>query len=215
MKATMNACTRSTLSAVFVLVTVSHALSQNTAENQSPDKKVRGFLESHRSQWHDMNIPAADGKILYDLIVTNGYTKALEIGTSTGHSGIWIAWALSKTGGNSLPLKLMKIVTARRFPILRKRGSLISWTRGLQTRTPWLTGSKDRLILFSAMRTRSGIKITSSQSPPNLPSEAVMQPITYPANRPDAGPVDGEAGNIISMSNLWQILKRQIGRAHV
>jgi predicted O-methyltransferase YrrM len=106
MKATMNACTRSTLSAVFVLVTVSHALSQNTAENQSPDKKVRGFLESHRSQWHDMNIPAADGKILYDLIVTNGYTKALEIGTSTGHSGIWIAWALSKTGGKLVTIEI-------------------------------------------------------------------------------------------------------------
>ena len=28
-----------------------------------------------------------------------GYTSALEIGTSTGHSTIWIAWALSKTGG--------------------------------------------------------------------------------------------------------------------
>ena len=30
--------------------------------------------------------------------------SALEIGTSTGHSGIWIAWALSKTGGKLITL---------------------------------------------------------------------------------------------------------------
>jgi len=45
-----------------------------------------------------MNIPDVDGKLLYDIIIKNNYKSALEIGTSTGHSGIWIAWALSKTG---------------------------------------------------------------------------------------------------------------------
>ncbi|GAH79411.1 unnamed protein product, partial [marine sediment metagenome] len=45
-----------------------------------------------------MNVSEADGKVLYDIIIKHKYKKALEIGTSTGHSGIWIAWALSKTG---------------------------------------------------------------------------------------------------------------------
>jgi predicted O-methyltransferase YrrM len=27
------------------------------------------------------------------------HRRALEIGTSTGHSGVWIGWALAKTGG--------------------------------------------------------------------------------------------------------------------
>lgn len=44
-------------------------------------------------------MPEADGKLLYDVVVRNRFTRALEIGSSTGHSGIWIAWALSKTGG--------------------------------------------------------------------------------------------------------------------
>jgi len=35
--------------------------------------------------------PEIDGKLLYDIIIRNKYTKALEIGTSTGHSSIWIA----------------------------------------------------------------------------------------------------------------------------
>jgi predicted O-methyltransferase YrrM len=63
------------------------------------DRKVRAFLDGRAGRWHDMNVSETDGRILYDLVVQNGYTRALEIGTSTGHSGIWIAWALSKTGG--------------------------------------------------------------------------------------------------------------------
>ncbi len=60
---------------------------------------MRSFLQSHASSWHDLNIPAADGQSMYDIIVQHNYKRALEIGTSTGHSGIWIAWAMSKTGG--------------------------------------------------------------------------------------------------------------------
>ena len=53
-----------------------------------------------------MNIPLSDGQALYDIIVENGYTQALEIGTSTGHSAIWIAWALSKTGGKLITIEI-------------------------------------------------------------------------------------------------------------
>lgn len=67
---------------------------------------MRNFLESHRGKWRDWNIPYSDGKILYDLIIKNEYTRALEIGTSTGHSGIWIAWALSKTGGKLVTIEI-------------------------------------------------------------------------------------------------------------
>ena len=82
------------------------ALPQKISESQDLDKKVGDFLESHRYQWHDENITAADGKVLYDLILKHRYTKAVEIGTSTGHSGIWIAWALSKTGGKLVTIEI-------------------------------------------------------------------------------------------------------------
>lgn len=74
--------------------------------SQDLDQKVRSFLDSHRRSWRDMNISETDGEILYNLIIENGYTKALEIGTSTGHSGIWIAWALSKTGGRLITIEI-------------------------------------------------------------------------------------------------------------
>ncbi|MFC1542060.1 O-methyltransferase [Candidatus Latescibacterota bacterium] len=74
--------------------------------NSEIDKKVSRFLEEHKYSWRDMNVPESDGKLLHDIIVKNNYTKALEIGTSTGHSGIWIAWALSKTGGKLITIEI-------------------------------------------------------------------------------------------------------------
>ncbi len=70
------------------------------------DSRVRAFLDGHAGQWRDMNVSEADGRILYDIIVKAKYTRALEIGTSTGHSGIWIAWALSKTGGRLITIDI-------------------------------------------------------------------------------------------------------------
>lgn len=70
------------------------------------DEKVKNFLESHRYRWRDMNVSEEDGKVLYDLVIKNNYTKALEIGTSTGRSAIYIAWALSKTGGKLITIEI-------------------------------------------------------------------------------------------------------------
>jgi caffeoyl-CoA O-methyltransferase len=39
----------------------------------------------------DLNVPESDGKLLYDLVIKNHYTRALEIGTLTGYSAMWIA----------------------------------------------------------------------------------------------------------------------------
>jgi caffeoyl-CoA O-methyltransferase len=70
------------------------------------DERVKAFLADQQYSWRDMNVPARDGQFLHDLIVEHGYKRALEIGTSTGHSGIWIAWALSKTGGKLITVEI-------------------------------------------------------------------------------------------------------------
>ena len=80
--------------------------SQDQKEDPALNDRVKKFLDSHAGRWHDMNIPTSDGRLLYDLIVKNNYRNALEIGTSTGHSGIWIAWALSKTGGKLITIDI-------------------------------------------------------------------------------------------------------------
>ena len=72
------------------------------------DRKVKAFLENNSFDWRDMNVPLSDGKVLYDIIVENNYKSAVEIGTSTGHSAIWIAWALSITGGKLITIEIDK-----------------------------------------------------------------------------------------------------------
>lgn len=81
-------------------------MSQRPGKKKDLDEQVRTFLEKRQGNWRDLNIPASDGKILYDLIIKNNYKNALEIGTSTGHSTIFIAWALSKTGGKVITIEV-------------------------------------------------------------------------------------------------------------
>jgi predicted O-methyltransferase YrrM len=80
------------------------AMAQTTGSDL--DRRVAAFLERSRGTWRDLNVPEADGRLLHDLIVERGFTRALEIGTSTGHSSIWIAWALSKTGGRLTTIEI-------------------------------------------------------------------------------------------------------------
>ncbi len=70
------------------------------------DARVQRFLADRANTWRDLNVPEQDGQLLHDLIVEHKFTRALEIGTSTGHSGIWIAWALSKTGGRLITVEV-------------------------------------------------------------------------------------------------------------
>jgi predicted O-methyltransferase YrrM len=90
--------------AIILLSCVS--MAQNNVNNKSLDVQVGNFLKEHKNKWHDLNVPYEDGQTLYDIIVKNKYRSALEIGTSTGHSSIWIAWALSKTGGKLTTIEI-------------------------------------------------------------------------------------------------------------
>jgi caffeoyl-CoA O-methyltransferase len=101
----MKALNHNRFMAVIILLPL-FALTQAQTNNTALDEKVKKFLDEHSRGWYDMNIPAADGQLLYDIIVKNNYKSALEIGTSTGHSGIWIAWALSKTGGRLITIDI-------------------------------------------------------------------------------------------------------------
>jgi predicted O-methyltransferase YrrM len=90
----------------LVTVFVSFVVDAGPGGTADLDARVEKFLESHDWGRGDMNVPTVDGRTLHDIIVKNKYTKALEIGTSTGHSAIWIAWALSKTGGKLITLEI-------------------------------------------------------------------------------------------------------------
>lgn len=94
------------LLAALVFVLTPLCKSDTKASIDDLDERVKKFLDSHYWGRGDMNVPAVDGQTLHDIIMKNKYTKALEIGTSTGHSSIWIAWALSKTGGKLITVEI-------------------------------------------------------------------------------------------------------------
>jgi caffeoyl-CoA O-methyltransferase len=88
---------------VGTLLSVSAQKPQTSIER---DAKVEKFLKENRGKWNDWNVPYEDGRVLYNLIIKHNYRRALEIGTSTGHSAIWMAWALSKTGGKLITIEI-------------------------------------------------------------------------------------------------------------
>ena len=98
-----------TIAVVCVSVVVGLAIVSGAGQSPATkdlEARVAAFLADRQYAWRDMNVPESDGRQLHDLIVKGGYTRALEIGTSTGRSGIWIALALSKTGGKLITIDI-------------------------------------------------------------------------------------------------------------
>ena len=91
---------------ILLIFPVARLIAQQSSNNSELDQRVRKFLSDNSRRWYDMNVPSVDGQLLYDIIVKNNYKNVLEIGTSTGHSGVWIAWALSKTGGKMITIDI-------------------------------------------------------------------------------------------------------------
>jgi predicted O-methyltransferase YrrM len=69
------------------------------------DAKLLPMLEDLPYEYGGMNVARADGRLLHDLIVDNGYRRGLEIGTSNGYSTLWLGLAFRKTGGRVITLE--------------------------------------------------------------------------------------------------------------
>ena len=93
---------------VTMLAIASSVAQPSDASERSgvDDANVRAFLDGRKGGWRDMNVPESDGRLLYELVVKNKYKDILEIGTSTGHSTIWLAWAASKNGGKVTTIEI-------------------------------------------------------------------------------------------------------------
>ncbi len=64
------------------------------------EKKVLATLEEMRRGPRFANVSPTDGRLLRLLTETIGAKRVVEIGTSTGESGVWFALALRTTGGH-------------------------------------------------------------------------------------------------------------------
>lgn len=71
-------------------------LARNDAEKRILDV----LTEAARSGDVFLEVPTGDGRMLRLLTETADATKVVEIGTSTGYSGLWLLLALQRTGGS-------------------------------------------------------------------------------------------------------------------
>ena len=63
------------------------------------EKRVLAALDDVYRNHRYLSVPEEDGRLLRILTESIGAKHAVEIGTSTGYSGLWILLALMKTGG--------------------------------------------------------------------------------------------------------------------
>lgn len=66
---------------------------------QAKDQAEQKILDVLTTVDKEMGVPEADGRLLRILTESIGAKHVVELGTSTGYSGLWFANALRKTGG--------------------------------------------------------------------------------------------------------------------
>jgi predicted O-methyltransferase YrrM len=67
--------------------------------NSAEEKRVLAVLDEVYRNHRYLSVPQEDGRLLRILTESIGAQHVVELGTSTGYSGLWILLALAKTGG--------------------------------------------------------------------------------------------------------------------
>jgi caffeoyl-CoA O-methyltransferase len=112
MKRPFNPGRRAALGASLALGTAAATLPSATAyaqrfrtlerapiSNTSEEKRVLAVLDDVYRNHRYLSVPEEDGRLLRILAESIGARHVVEVGTSTGYSGLWILLALARTGG--------------------------------------------------------------------------------------------------------------------
>jgi predicted O-methyltransferase YrrM len=76
-----------------------HSSSPSADEREAETKILAVLNEMVRSHETYLSVPVNDGRALRLLTEATGARNVVEIGTSTGYSGLWLCLALQKTDG--------------------------------------------------------------------------------------------------------------------
>lgn len=81
--------------------------SEMPVAKDEAEKKILGVLsEAMRTGDVYLEVPTSDGRMLRLLTEAVGAKAVVEIGTSTGYSGLWLLLALKNTGGKLTTLEI-------------------------------------------------------------------------------------------------------------
>ena len=91
------------------------ALEKHPVAKDDNEQKIFGILENIRENQSYRNVPPQDGRFLRIMTEAMNAKNVVEIGTSTGYSGIWFGLALQKTGGKltTFEIDAQRAATAR------------------------------------------------------------------------------------------------------
>jgi caffeoyl-CoA O-methyltransferase len=84
----------------FIPVALAFWLAIPLLAGPAEEKRILGVIEEARKSGDVyLEVPVADGQMLRLLTAVASAKQVLEIGTSTGYSGLWLLLALQETGG--------------------------------------------------------------------------------------------------------------------
>lgn len=89
---------------------------------QPKDELERRILQVAERVPRRMNVPESDGRWLRLLAEATGAKHVVEIGTSTGYSGLWLTLALKRTGGRLTTFEIDPQVAEIARRIFREAG---------------------------------------------------------------------------------------------
>ena len=90
-------------------------LEKPSVPKDDNERKILGILADIRATQSYRNVPPQDGRFLRITAESMNAKNVVEIGTSTGYSGIWFGMALQKTGGKltTFEIDAQRAATAR------------------------------------------------------------------------------------------------------
>jgi len=100
-RATIVAClTGALLLGASVMSSVqAQAVQKPTLPKDEGEKQILEAIAHAREGQRYANVSEADGRLMRQLTEAVGAKRVVELGTSTGESGLWFSLALRKTGG--------------------------------------------------------------------------------------------------------------------
>ncbi len=98
---------KSTAIIIFLLIMPFPLICQNNNPFKNmKDQYMIETLKKFPDKFNRWNVPASDGRVLYELIMKNNYKQVVEVGTSNGYSALWMGFALKETGGKLITIEI-------------------------------------------------------------------------------------------------------------
>ena len=87
------------LASLSALAQAGRGSAAGTLAKSAAERRILEVLDDVYRNHRYLSVPEEDGRLLRVLAESTGARHVVELGTSTGYSGLWLLLALEKTGG--------------------------------------------------------------------------------------------------------------------